>query len=67
MLHLGPFVPSSLLGRRGSQVEGWCGWLEYQGHEKHFFPLARKPADYYIVPADYYTVATSFTMANKIK
>ncbi len=39
------FVPSPLGGRRGRQVEGWCGWLEYQGQEKHVLPLARKPAD----------------------
>ena len=45
MLHLCHLVPSPLWGRRGSQVEGWCGWLEYQGQEKHVLPLARKPAD----------------------
>jgi hypothetical protein len=39
------FVPSPLWGRRRRQVEGWCGWLEYQGQEKHVLPLARKPAD----------------------
>jgi hypothetical protein len=44
MLHLCHLVPSPLWGRRGSQVEGWCGWLEYQGQEKHVLPLARKPA-----------------------
>ncbi len=45
MLHLCHLVPSPLWDRRGSQVESWCGWLEYQGQEKHVLPLARKPAD----------------------
>jgi hypothetical protein len=31
-------------GKNGRQVEGWCGWLEHQGQEKHVLPLARKPA-----------------------
>ncbi len=40
-----PLSLHPIWGRRGRKWEGRCGWLEYQGQERHVLPLARKPAD----------------------